>query len=76
MSTLNIFEKIVIQRAKCFQSVTKMGTVARKQWPSSYKIQKVCGTNFHLPLPIEETLKRLPNSNEALPDHSDDVQYS
>ena len=71
ISTLNNFEKIFIQRAKCFQSVTRMGTVARKQLPSSYKIQKVCGTTFHLPLPIEETLKRLPDSNQALPDHSE-----
>ena len=71
ISNLNAFEKILIQRAKCFQTVNRMGTVAKRQMPASHKIQKVSGTTFHLPLPMEETLKRLPDPQQALPDHGE-----
>ena len=71
ISILNAYEKILIQRAKCFQTVTRMGTVAKRQMPASHKIQKVTGTTFHLPLPIEETLKRLPEPQQALPNHGE-----
>ena len=45
-----------------------MGTVGKKHLPLSHKIQKVKGTTFHLPFPLEETLKRLPESHEPLAD--------
>ena len=71
ISQLNAFEKILIQRAKCFQTVSRMGTVAKRQLPASHKIQKVIGTTFHLPLPIEETLNKLPDPQQALPNHGE-----
>ena len=64
---LNQHERVLIQRAKAFQVVTKMQTVAGKQLPPSHKISKVKGSTFHLPLPLTETLKRLPNPKEPLP---------
>ena len=45
-----------------------LGTVAKKSLPSTHKIQKIHGTTFHLPLPLQETLKRLPEPHEALAD--------
>ena len=48
-----------------------MGTVEKRKLPASYKVQKVNGTTFHLPLPIEETLNRLPDPQQALPDHGE-----
>ena len=71
ISELNAFEKILIQRAKCFQTVSRMGTVAKRQLPASHKIQKVIGTTFHFPLPIEATLNRLPDPQQALPNHGE-----
>ena len=68
---LNPYEKVLIQRAKTFQTVTRMGTVAKKHLPASHRIQKVCGTTFHLPLPLEETLKRLPEPHQPLADSSE-----
>ena len=68
---LNTYEKVLIQRAKCFQIVTRMGTVAKKHLPSTHRIQKVCGTTFHLPLPLEETLKKLPEPHQPLADTSE-----
>lgn len=48
---LNEFEKLLIQRAKAFQTV-KMGTVANKKIPQRLQIQKVKGRTFHLPLSL------------------------
>ena len=64
---LNQHERVLIQRAKAFQVVTKMQTVAGKRLPPSHKNSKVKGSTFHLPLPLNETLKRLPSPEEALP---------
>ena len=64
---LNQHERVLIQRAKAFQVVTKMGTVAGKRLPPSHKVNKVKGSTFHLPLPLNETLKRLPSPEEPLP---------
>ena len=44
-----------------------MQTVAGKCLPPSHKVSKVKGSTFHLPLPLNETLKRLPSPEEALP---------
>ena len=66
MKMLNPYEKVLLQRAKCFQTVTRMGMVAKKHLPPTHKVQKVCGTTFHLPLPLQETLKRLPEPHQPL----------
>jgi len=55
IASLNTFEKILIQRAKAFQTVVKMGTVINKKLPERQMIQKVKGRTFHLPLPLQET---------------------
>ena len=44
-------------RAKAFQVVIKMQTVAGKRLPPSHKVSKVKGSMFHLPLPLNKTLK-------------------
>ena len=67
ITQLNQHERVLIQRAKAFQVVTKMHTVAGKRLPPSHKVSKVKGSTFHLPLPLNETLKRLPNPEEPLP---------
>jgi len=46
ISSLNTFEKILIQRAKAFQTVVKMGTVNNKKIPERSKIQKRLNVSF------------------------------
>jgi len=58
ISFLNTFEKIIMQRAKAFQTVLKMETVINKKLPQRQMIQKVKGRTFHLPLPLQETLNK------------------
>ena len=41
VSQLNQHERVLIQRAKAFQVVTKMQTVAGKRLPPSHKVSKV-----------------------------------
>lgn len=55
--SLNCFEKILIQRAKAFQVVVRMESISGRQPPRCNMIEKFVGRTFHLPLPIEETLK-------------------
>lgn len=41
-----------------------------KNLPNHYKIDKVVGRTFHLPLPIEETLKKIcPDTDPLNTDH-------
>jgi len=55
----------LIQRAKGFETVTNSRMVARRRLPPSSKISKVHSSTFHLPLPLQETLKKLPNPEDA-----------
>jgi len=57
LTDLKKFEKVLIQCVKAFQTITKMKTVSGERLPSSHRISKVHGSTFHLPLPLEETLK-------------------
>jgi len=45
--------------------------VSNKRLPASHRISKVRGAAFHLPLPIEETLTRLPLPTEPIPNHTE-----
>lgn len=63
---LNDYEKLLIQRAKAFQTVIRMGSVSGRRQPHSNLLQKVVGRAFHLPLPTEQTLKKLPNPEDAI----------
>ncbi|MGH0190275.1 UNVERIFIED_CONTAM: hypothetical protein FKN15_044045 [Acipenser sinensis] len=42
-----------------------------KKLPHRQRVQKVHGRTFHLPLPLQETLSKLPPPNQAL---SDDLE--
>lgn len=64
--SLNSFEKILIQRAKAFQVIVRMESISGRQQPLCNMIEKVVRRTFHLPLPIEETLKKLPNSDDTI----------
>ncbi|KAI5722606.1 hypothetical protein M8J76_010895 [Diaphorina citri] len=66
IKSLNNFEKMLIQRAKAFQVVTSMIPVGNKHIPNRETIKKVKGRTFHLPLPLETTLKKLPNPEEPI----------
>lgn len=68
ISSLNEYEKILIQRAKAFQVVLSMNPVANKHLPNQHMVKKVKGRTFHLPLPLEETMKKL-SSPQALITH-------
>jgi len=66
ISSLNTFEKILIQRAKAFQTVVKMTTVMNKKLPERQMIQKVKGRTFHLLLPMQETLNKLCSNTDPI----------
>ena len=48
----------LIQRAKCFQTVVRLGTYTGKV-PSYNSLKAIKGTMFHLPLPLEKTMATL-----------------
>ena len=66
---LNMYEKILIQRAKAFQVVQKKQTVMKKNLPNHCKIDKIVERTFDLPLPIEETKKICPDTDPLNTDH-------
>ena len=66
ISSLNSFEKMLIQRAKAFQTVVKMGTVMNKRLPHRQMVQKVKGRTFHLPLPLEQTMNKICSKTDAI----------
>ena len=66
ISCLNEFEKLLLQRAKAFQTVVKMGTVVNKKTPAQQKIQKVKGRTFHLPLPLQQTFDKLCSNTDPI----------
>lgn len=55
---LNQHERLLIQRAKAFRVVTRIGTVSGKNRPRQQMVGKVKGRTFHLPLPIQKTLEK------------------
>ncbi|KAJ8674621.1 hypothetical protein QAD02_010407 [Eretmocerus hayati] len=59
IQTLNRFERVLIQRAKAFQTIVKLETVQKKNIPHYMKLDQVKGRTFHLPLPLEATLEKL-----------------
>ncbi|XP_043288385.1 uncharacterized protein [Venturia canescens] len=66
LKDLNEFEKILIQRAKVFQTVVKMGTVHKKNIPHRKMLVKAQGRAFHLPLPLEKTLEKICPPTKAI----------
>jgi len=66
IASLNTFEKILVQKAKAFQTVVKMEIVINKKLPERQMIQKVKGRIFHLPLPLEETWNKLCKNTDSI----------
>ena len=55
---LNALESQFIQRAKCFQTIVRLGTYSGKV-PIYNSLKVIKGTMFFLPLPLQNTLDRL-----------------
>jgi len=66
LTNLNTLEGHFIQRAKCFQSILRLGTYTGEV-PIYNSLKAVKGTMFFLPLPLQNTLDRL---DEAVSKHS------
>lgn len=66
IAALNDYGKLLIQCTKAFQVVNRMGTVAGRKIPHRQMVQKVKGRTFHLPLPVQETLKLLLSRTQVL----------
>ena len=66
ISCLNEYEKMLVQRAKCFQKITSTKTVMNKNLPFKGQMKKVAGTSYHLPLPLEETIKKLCKETDVI----------
>ena len=61
LCNLNTIEKQFIQRAKCFQTIVRLGTYTRKV-PLYNALKAVKGTMFFLPLGMEDTMRKLEGS--------------
>ena len=55
LSSLNTLESQLIQQAKCFQTIVRLGTYTGKV-PIYNSLKAVKGTMFFLPLPLQNTL--------------------
>ncbi|KYN14475.1 hypothetical protein ALC57_13321 [Trachymyrmex cornetzi] len=66
IASLKQYEKMLIQRAKAFQTIVKMGTVINKKLPQRQMVQKAKGRTFHLPLPLQETLNKLCKNTDPI----------
>ena len=56
----------LIHRAKCFQTVVRLGTYTGKV-PSYNSLKAIKGAMFHLPLPLEKTMATLDKVGIDLP---------
>ena len=68
IKNLNFYEKLLIQKAKCFQTIIKLHTIRKNS--KNIPISALKGTAINLPLNFEETnnylLNSLPMSNVYL----------
>ena len=71
LSTLNALENQFIQRAKCFQTVVRLGTFTGKV-PIYNRVKAVKGAMFFLPLPLQNTLDKLDEAGFRAVFSSDD----
>ena len=58
LSNLNMLESQFIQRAKCFQTIVRLGTYTGKV-PVYNSLKAIKGNIFFLPLPLQNTLDQL-----------------
>lgn len=59
MKSMNVFESILIQKAKCFQTVVRLGSV-RHRLPPSAMLKGVKGRVVYLPLPLQPNSDMIP----------------
>ena len=59
LKSLNLFETILLQKAKCFQTVVRLGPV-RNKLPHSEMLKSVKGRVVYLPLPVQEHVSMIP----------------
>ena len=69
---LTPLETQFIQRAKCFQTVVRLGTYTGKV-PIYNRMKAVKGTMFFLPLPLQNTLDRLDEAGFRAHFSTDDI---
>ena len=72
LSNLNALENQFIQRAKCFQTVVRLGTYTGKV-PIYNCVKAVKETMFFLPLPLQSTLDRLDEAGFRVHFSPDDI---
>ena len=72
LANLSPLENQFIQRAKCFQTVVRLGTYTGKV-PIYNRLKAVKGTMFFLPLPLQNTLDRLDEAGFGAQFSSDDI---
>lgn len=59
IKNLNLYERILIQTGRCFQTIIKLKPYGKKNLSSSELISAVQGLSVHLPLPFDATVKNL-----------------
>ena len=70
LAALDLLSRQLIQRAKCYQTVVRLGTYTGKV-PRYNSLQACKGTMFFLPLPLNktiETLNKVQQHTSVLPD--------
>ena len=72
LANLTPLETQFIQRAKCFQTVVRLGTYTGKV-PIYNRMKAVKGTMFFLPLPLQNTLDRLDEAGFRAQFSADDI---
>ena len=68
LKKLDDLSKQLIQRAKAFQTVVRLGTYGNKKVPSYNSLKACKGNMFFLPLPLSKTLETLEDVEGALAD--------
>ena len=58
LAKLDLLSRQLIQRAKCYQTIVRLGTYTGKV-PTYNSLQACKGTMFFLPLPLNKTLETL-----------------
>ena len=66
INNLNLYEKLLIQRVKPFQTVQKLENVGKKNIPHYANIDKLVRRTIHFPLPIQENINRICPDNVAI----------
>ena len=66
LAALDPLSRQLIQRAKCYQTIVRLGTYTAKV-PIYNSLKAHMGTVFFLPLPLNKTLETLEQSGHALP---------